>query len=647
MIQRYTALAGALSLLVVGRAQDATRALTPALGTPDEAVAIPAPSADPRGGGGNIFYDDFANGLDGNNGFGAWTVSGANGNIWHKKVGNPNGFYIGANPANARIQSATAANGYMIFNGDSANCTWSDNTPTALPVDQFTNWEGSLESPVLNLTATPNVRLTFQQRLRYCCGDPPQFVEVSTDGGISWPFSYPTAETVDANTLTPTQTISLDLSDAVSTGPSNVKFRFRHSSEAATSHYHWQIDDVTLSPVGSYERQMMTTIVSNVPLTQGYEHARIPAPQVSSLYLGCEMKNLGLSDQTNVTLSAAVAGPVNLNASQSFASVPYAQSVNMDQAVAASNLLDGQYNLTFSMTSDQDAEEANTADDVLTRRFQVDSLTYALDGIGVFDAPITTSVGSNSFTNNNSGLTMMTYYPLRTAMTVSGVEILLASGTTLGTTIRVALRDTAGVIPSGSGAVPTLPAASLLVESQPVDIAQADIDAGKIFVPFDAPYTVTVPANGRAIFACAKLTGTATAIVRIVDDTTVPQPAWGSCIHLAVAPSATNVARVYSNGNAFAIRLRKYTASGVGVNEVAALEGISLFPNPTTGQLTFRAAQAGNYTIEVFDALGSVALRTRSNGQSTLDLAGQPAGVYLVRVTSAQGSTVSRITLEH
>ncbi|MCB0765314.1 MAG: hypothetical protein KDB84_11445, partial [Flavobacteriales bacterium] len=80
--------------------------------------------------------------------------------------------------ATQRIVSTSVANGYMLFASDSANSDWSVTPPVI--VASPTNWEGSLVSPLLDLSSTPYVEIEFQQRLRYCCQDAPNFLEVST-----------------------------------------------------------------------------------------------------------------------------------------------------------------------------------------------------------------------------------------------------------------------------------------------------------------------------------------------------------------------------------------------------------------------------------------------------------------------------------
>jgi hypothetical protein len=75
------------------------------------------------------------------------------------------------------------------------------------------------------------------------------------------------------------------------------------------------------------------------------------------------------------------------------------------------------------------------------------------------------------------------------------------------------------------------------------------------------------------------------------------------------------------------------------------LTGVSLYPNPANGIVNFRTEAFGNYAIQVLDPLGREVLSTRSNGSATLDLRGNAAGLYLVRITDGQASTVQRITL--
>ena len=130
-----------------------------------------------------MWSEDFSQGFAGNNPSGAWTVDGPNGDIWRINSNGPKGAYT---PASERIQSTTYTNGFAKFASDSANCTWNGTTATALPESQFTSWEASLVSPVIDLSLSPWAEVVFQQRSRFCCGTSPFFFEVTCDGGANW-----------------------------------------------------------------------------------------------------------------------------------------------------------------------------------------------------------------------------------------------------------------------------------------------------------------------------------------------------------------------------------------------------------------------------------------------------------------------------
>jgi hypothetical protein len=82
---------------------------------------------------------------------------------------------------------------------------------------------------------------------------------------------------------------------------------------------------------------------------------------------------------------------------------------------------------------------------------------------------------------------------------------------------------------------------------------------------------------------------------------------------------------------------------------VAAAPLLTLAPNPTTGRLTVQLVQATAQaaTLQVLDALGrsvyQQGLPAAATQEQTLDLQALPAGVYLVRVTSAAGVATQRL----
>ncbi len=211
-----------------------------------------------KSAGDTVFYEDFALGLTGNNGVGAWTRSGANGSIWKYDTDGPLGAYSSLNEV---ITSTTASNGFVIFDADRANCDTTVFPPA--PFSAFTAWDGYLMSPVLDLSTTPEVHLTFQMRLRWCCGPAiGHFVDVSTDGGTTWLTRFDAPQSGHAFNDDPgTYSVDINLTPVIFNSPSAVRFRFSWAgSSINNSHYHWQIDDVTLtvSPDVGLEEEIAT-----------------------------------------------------------------------------------------------------------------------------------------------------------------------------------------------------------------------------------------------------------------------------------------------------------------------------------------------------------------------------------------------------
>lgn len=91
--------------------------------------------------------------------------------------------------------------------------------------------------------------------------------------------------------------------------------------------------------------------------------------------------------------------------------------------------------------------------------------------------------------------------------------------------------------------------------------------------------------------------------------------------------------------------------SGVGIDAIDPSSGIRLFPNPTTGLLTFQPPQGAQvHELAVLDATGRFVLSqpiANTTGPVTMDLSGHESGVYFVQVRFADGMrAVERVVKE-
>ncbi|MFM7643890.1 MAG: T9SS type A sorting domain-containing protein [Sphingomonadales bacterium] len=78
--------------------------------------------------------------------------------------------------------------------------------------------------------------------------------------------------------------------------------------------------------------------------------------------------------------------------------------------------------------------------------------------------------------------------------------------------------------------------------------------------------------------------------------------------------------------------------TGVGINEITAIETLHCYPNPSNGQFTIETTQ-GFKVLRVFDLSGKVIFETKNLYSSNyeMDLGSQNNGLYLIEVTFENG----------
>src|SRR5262249_38174480 len=134
----------------------------------------------------------------------------------------------------------------------------------------------------------------------------------------------------------------------------------------------------------------------------------------------------------------------------------------------------GDYDVHYSVTSDQDANESNPANDVYDRRFQVNDLVFSIDGIAIHPTGLESysAIGSDSFVGGADGLEIMSYYETHTTVTAYGITIELAAGTVAGSAFLASIYDTLSVLGTPANF------SSPLAQSDIITVTDADIAAG-------------------------------------------------------------------------------------------------------------------------------------------------------------------------
>jgi hypothetical protein len=588
---------------------------------------IEAPASD--GSRAIIFQEDFANGLQGNNGFGEWTATGPNAAVWRWSTNGPVGAF--SNPAQQRIGSATVGNGFMILNGDSANTNFSA-TPPVL-ASNIVEWDASIESPVLDLTGNEDVELVFTHRFRWCCQQAsPHTVELSTDGGASWIKVFNVQGLFETNEDNGTRTVRLNLYPFIQGNAGQVRFRFHHNPTA--SHYSWQIDDVILQHLPSNDLMAESAFLTQTGT--GEEYGRMPYSQLgSTILVGAVVINQGKFDQNNVAVDMVVrnsAGVEVINTTIAGGTMMSGDTLTVETDLnVPAQLPDNVYTATFTVRSDStDNVPANNA---FLRAFEISEDRYSCDGIGNHPPGYQRLdfISTEDFDNSDDNFHILTYYEVDEPLTVYGMEIQLAQGTAAGGYVFGALLDTVDVFAN------PINLTSPLVESAAVDITQPIVSAGSVRIPFPAPY-ILQPNAYYADIILNSIQGASR--IRILDDKTVPQPFAMSMIYIPIGPQSG----FYSNGIAAAVRLVTEPLN-VSVREIASDGNMQVFPNPSTGEVNVTTDMSGTVQLEVINALGEVVHEQRFNGSIGLDLSTLAKGVYSVRLTNAGVIRTERLTL--
>ncbi len=335
-----------------------------------------------------VFYEDFANGLNGNSGFGAWDTTGANSQYWEHDFDGPDNFNVDS------LDSPTASNGHMIFDFFDKVPPPGGSTPDGVPV------EGYLESPVIDLSSAPNARIEFHTHFYHCCSNDFEIeLEVSTDGGSNWSTSLNISEGIDRNEYPGNPyVLGYDLSDAISADPSNVKIRFSWDASSPdgngqySSAYWLTVDDVVIKYPDRNDLEIGQTSYFPTNGTFPIHYRVIPLSQTYDMDLGAVMCNIGQNDFANSMVNAVVdedaAGQVFSNSSPAVTvpagecydgpdTGPHGDTVAVTPPYQPSAL--GQYEVSYDVSS-SDTADCDPSDNVgESHRFNVSNGIYARD----------------------------------------------------------------------------------------------------------------------------------------------------------------------------------------------------------------------------------------------------------------------------
>lgn len=286
-----------------------------------------------------VFWSEtFSNGFDGDDGNGAWTFEGEQGNLWFISypIGAPDGYDPLAplttttaygdiipnfNNNIATIPSTTADNGFAMLDADRYNSTTND--PNNQGVEFLTeNYiDASLVSPIFSLDGVDNALLSFWQQWRMCCNNYEIEVGFSTDGGDTYiPFDLFSLNGGEGN-ITTSNNYGINISGILQAADDLTQCRIRFTWDpiinpdpegANATHYYCMFDDIQIVEIPANDLAIGDTYINNffespdeepdVDYVRKFEYWNQPDYITRPFNFAAPVTNNGTEEQTNVIL---------------------------------------------------------------------------------------------------------------------------------------------------------------------------------------------------------------------------------------------------------------------------------------------------------------------------------------------------------
>ena len=385
--------------------------------------------------------------------------------------------------AQTPIASATASNGFVIFDSD-----YLDNGGIA---GNFGNGIAAaphvaeLITSTINLTGSTSIILNFTQYYRRFAGPggsqavPATYVDFSINGGSTWSNTVALNSTLAVNSFTATNSsISIPIGSYVG-GQANVKIRFRFDGD----YYFWIIDDISITgqqanSIASFPN--FTGEAFDVEFNGGVKQGHLSTSQAQSINFKGSLWNNGTAAQTGAKLSVSIFkdGIYQTDVTGIQQSLPAGDSAIITTQ-SWTPTAPGNYEWIYSISTD--SVPAFLISDTIAFAFgSIQSMDF-----GSWDNSIGASTNSSQW---GDGSAVCQKLKILNNDTLLGVEIGLSSLTQPGSIIELAVYDSAGYLGNNGGWN-----SSLLRAYKQVVISTTDTANGFVYVD------VTNPTNGIGV----------------------------------------------------------------------------------------------------------------------------------------------------
>ncbi|MFM2207549.1 MAG: hypothetical protein RL213_1524 [Bacteroidota bacterium] len=503
----------------------------------------------------------------------------------------------------APIASATAANGFALFDSDLL-CSG----------DQTANLE---TAGYIDLSTATTARLVFSQFYRHYFDS--TFLFVSGDSGTTWTKFNVNPITVNNNYNSnndPSGTVNPDIVSvnisSVAAGHAGVKLRFQFYSPSALGAgagcaYAWMIDDILIEDVPAND-------ISVIKVANPSEYSSVPILQVQPFVIGGYIANLGGAVANNASITVNIYDGAFTNVYNSVTNAAATLNPGDTSALLTAPLPytpsdTGAYYFEYicSMT----APDGNTSNDTTYEVRYVDDAIYARDYTFL---DVNYYSGGLGFNANTGYLGQI--FDVYIGSQFTSVDFWLANAT-LGDSMSVDVFDVVGGTPG-----------NVIGTTGNYVITANDTGGAFINLPLVSPVNV----SPGQYFVAAQQKSTNNLTIGSASEIFTPNRGFYQVAGGAWTPVENAFER------SFLLRVNNPSSTQVSVPTVDAMSDVTVFPNPTKGIL-YLNGKVNNAVVTITNALGQAVYTNTFNSLENVrvDLSQQPAGLYTVRVQSENG----------
>ena len=460
----------------------------------------------------------------------------------------------------------------------------------------------------IDCSAYSNVSIVFEQSYRTYLDT--RIIRISNDGGTSWTDFVVTDGTEPTAQNSPNPDVySINIS-AVAGGQSNVKVQINYQGNWG---WYWAIDDMKIIETDQYDLKLQTTSFgSDGAYGARLPYFQVPTAQIAPINIGGVIKNIGVQDINDAGFTAdisgiyaGVGGPIVI------------QAASQDTIFCSATFTPSAGNAIYSVqvaatTSNSEPDGLNN----LLPNFQVDvnPFIYARDNGQIL----------GGISNTGQGYEVGHIFDIFTSATIYGIDAIINATSEPGAEIFIKLYS---IDPATGNFV-------FVDESAPYILTQSDLGQ-KISLPLATPILLNANESYLAMVGSYGDGGATNDLVTASSGASEPQTSYYF--------DYTDNTWYYTTSN---VMVRMNFDPALSIENISQETGISLFPNPTSNEITVEVVKETTATLSILDSKGMLLGSYLLNGLSkSIDITHFSDGIYFILLSDGKSTSTRKFVV--